>query len=305
LVDACNDDCCVQLAKGDKGYPPLEGFHQLVRGIELDKLYARGWKGNYYPILLKHKDISMWNDIQHWCGAGGAWQWVVVGCSAACVVYHIYTAAAVAVHTLHELRTVSWRVRRALVWAVVVSLSRCLCWAVDVNKSLKHTAVHGPLHDIIILTHQACLEATACMSFVHLQRSVVSKLLLCQVHSLAQCCCSLRGAAGVHLDVPAGGGTTCARLECAGVLCSLYNMGLILLAAVQQLMLLLLLCCLLSTQGVLCGTGSVAIIRGSSTGAAAAASIGSQGACARRRHNCLLHDDYYPAAAVTAAGDGC
>eukprot|EP00775_Hariotina_reticulata_P005673 gene5673-5911_t len=56
----------IQLAKGDQAYPQLDGFHLLVRGIELDKLYMRGWKGNYYPILLKHKDISLWNDIQHW-----------------------------------------------------------------------------------------------------------------------------------------------------------------------------------------------------------------------------------------------
>ncbi|GBF98544.1 pantothenate synthetase [Raphidocelis subcapitata] len=40
-----------RLDAGDDPTPPLDGFHELVRGIELDKLYRAGWTGNYQRLL--------------------------------------------------------------------------------------------------------------------------------------------------------------------------------------------------------------------------------------------------------------
>eukprot|EP00877_Chromochloris_zofingiensis_P001671 jgi/Chrzof1/11504/UNPLg00437.t1 len=40
-----------RVGRGDRRTPDLDGFHYLLRGIELDKLYQRGWSGNYIRLL--------------------------------------------------------------------------------------------------------------------------------------------------------------------------------------------------------------------------------------------------------------
>lgn len=56
-----------KVAKGDRQTPQLDGFHFLLRGIELDKLYVRGWRGNYEAIL---RGTSARERVQHWCAPG-------------------------------------------------------------------------------------------------------------------------------------------------------------------------------------------------------------------------------------------